>query len=231
VDQVKGLLFDKDGTLFDFQTTWGVWTASLFLDLTGGDKALAARLALRLGYDMNSKCFHKNSVIISHTAHEVAQAIGKVVPGWDHAKLLAHVNRTAAAVAQVPPVPLVPLFEAMRARGLRLGIATNDAEAPARAHLKSAGVIHLFDFIAGYDSGFGSKPETGMQIAFCEATGLAPREVLMVGDSAHDLVSGRDAGMGTIGVLTGVLERSELAPYSDVVLADIGEIPGWLWAE
>ncbi|NOX74254.1 MAG: HAD family hydrolase [Alphaproteobacteria bacterium] len=231
MDHIRGLLFDKDGTLFDFQTTWGVWTASLLLDLTGGDETRAGRLALTLGYDMRAQRFHKDSVIISHTADEVARAIGNVVPGWDRAELLAHVNQTAAQVPQVPPVPLVPLFEGLRGRGLRLGIATNDAEAPARAHLARAGVIHLFDFIAGYDSGFGAKPETGMQRAFCEATGLAAQDVLMVGDSAHDLVSGRAAGMGTIGVLTGVLDRDELAPYCDVVLDHIGEIPGWLWAD
>jgi phosphoglycolate phosphatase len=231
VDHIKGLLFDKDGTLFDFQTTWGAWTASLFLELTGGDEARAARLALRLGYDMEAKRFHKDSVIISHTADEVARAIGTVLEGWDSDDLLAHVNRTAALVEQVPPVPLVPLFETMRARGMRLGIATNDAQAPARAHLDRAGVTHLLDFIAGYDSGFGAKPETGMQRAFCEATGLKAQNVLMVGDSAHDLLSGRAAGMGTVGVLTGVLDRGELAPHADIVLDHIGEIPVWLWGE
>jgi phosphoglycolate phosphatase len=231
LDHIKGLLFDKDGTLFDFQTTWGVWTTSLLLELTGGDFALAEQLALRLGYDMKAKIFHKNSVIISHTASEVACAFAEVVPGWEVDNLLAHMNRKAAEVEQVQPVPLVPLFEKMRARGMRLGIATNDAEAPARAHLDRAGVTHLFDFIAGYDSGFGAKPETGMQHGFCEATGLEAQDVLMVGDSAHDLISGRAAGMGTVGVLTGVLDRDELEPHADIVLEHIGEIPGWLWGE
>jgi phosphoglycolate phosphatase len=231
VDHIKGLLFDKDGTLFDFQTTWGVWTTSLLLDLTDGERPQAEQLALRLGYDMKAKRFHKDSVIISHTADEVACAFAEVVPGWEVDNLLTHMNRKAAEVEQMQPVPLVPLFENMRVRGLRLGIATNDAEAPARAHLDRAGITHLFDFIAGYDSGFGAKPETGMQRAFCEATGLEAQDVLMVGDSVHDLSSGRAAGMGTIGVLTGVLDRGELEPHADIVLAHIGEIPGWLWGE
>jgi phosphoglycolate phosphatase len=50
----------------------------------------------------------------------------------------------------------------------------------------------------------------------------------MVGDSTHDLVAGRAAGMQTLGVLTGVADSEELAPFADAVLPDIGHIPGWL---
>jgi phosphoglycolate phosphatase len=57
---------------------------------------------------------------------------------------------------------------------------------------------------------------------------LHPAEVVMVGDSLHDLISGRNAGMHTIAVLTGMAEADELSPYADIVLGDIGEIPEYL---
>ena len=50
----------------------------------------------------------------------------------------------------------------------------------------------------------------------------------MVGDSTHDLIAGRAARMHTIGVLTGLAPRSELAPYADVILPDISHIPAHL---
>ena len=50
----------------------------------------------------------------------------------------------------------------------------------------------------------------------------------MVGDSTHDLIAGRAAGMWTVGVLTGIAATDELAPYADAVLPDIGHLPGWL---
>jgi phosphoglycolate phosphatase len=53
----------------------------------------------------------------------------------------------------------------------------------------------------------------------------------MVGDSTHDLHAGRAAGMRTIAVLTGTAVTADLAPYADVVLANIGEIPAWLDAQ
>jgi phosphoglycolate phosphatase len=50
----------------------------------------------------------------------------------------------------------------------------------------------------------------------------------MVGDSRHDLEAGRAAGMRTVAVLTGIAGAADLAPHADVVLADIGGLPGWL---
>ena len=50
----------------------------------------------------------------------------------------------------------------------------------------------------------------------------------MVGDSRHDLIAGRAAGMRTIGVLTGMARAEDLADLADVVLPDIGHIPVWL---
>lgn len=226
--KIRGLLFDKDGTLFDFQATWGGWAAGFFRELSRGDAALEAKIARTMGFDPNTHMFRSDSVVVARTAQEVAEALTSTVPGWRVDKMLARVNETASAATPIQPVPLVPLLAGLRARGLKLGLASNDAEAPARAHLNAAKITHLFDFIAGFDSGFGSKPDTGMQREFCRQTGLAPDQVAMVGDSVHDLLSGHRAGMTTVAVLTGVADRVELAPHADVVLKNIGEIPHWL---
>ncbi|MEH6752099.1 MAG: HAD hydrolase-like protein, partial [Paracoccaceae bacterium] len=53
---------------------------------------------------------------------------------------------------------------------------------------------------------------------------------VMVGDSHHDLLAGRRAGMQTLGVLTGTALAADLAPMADAVLPDIGHIPAWLVA-
>ena len=116
----------------------------------------------------------------------------------------------------------------MAARGLHLGVATNDSEHAARAHLRTAGIHDRFAFIAGADSGHGGKPDPGMCLAFAAAVGIAPGQVLMVGDSLHDLHAGRAAGMRTLGVLTGMANAAELAPHADLVLPDIGALSGVL---
>jgi len=228
VTTIKGILFDKDGTLFDFQTTWGGWADIFFLDLARGDAALATQLAAKLGYDYAAKKFSKDSVVIAGTPAEVTAQLLDVAPDWSKESIVAHVNKVASEVPQLEPVPLTPLLTGLRARGLKLGVATNDAEAPALTHLGGANITHFFDFIVGFDSGFGAKPSSGMQDGFCRAVGLEAHECLMVGDSTHDLISGRAAGMCCIAVLTGMAERDELAPFADAVLEHIGEIPDYL---
>jgi len=224
---IKGVLFDKDGTLFDYNATWGAWTLGMLEKEAKGDPQILTQLADVLGYDVDNQVFFPDSLVIASTAGELADAILTVVSD-DRDTLLDRMNREASIAPQLEAAPLVSLFKSMKEAGLKLGIATNDSEAPARVHLQKAGVEGLFDFIAGYDSGFGGKPEPGMQKAFCETTGLAPHEVAMVGDSTHDLFAGKAAGMLRVAVLTGVATREELAPHADHVLNDIGELPALL---
>lgn len=224
---LRGLLFDKDGTLFDFHRSWGPWLAG-FLAEVSTSKAQRLQLADTLGFALETQKFRPGSVFVHDTLEEIMDAVLPHLPNWERAALEAYTIRETALVPQVPTTPLKPLLERFKARGLVLGVATNDNEHPARTQLEAAGVLGCFDFIAGYDSGFGGKPETGMQRAFCSAHALAPAAVAMVGDSLHDMTSGKNAGMVTIGVLTGTTSRAELAEVADVVLADISEIEPWL---
>ena len=226
---VRGIVFDKDGTLFDFQTTWAAVTGRMLAALAEGDAGLEARLADAAGYDLGARKLLPGSVIVAATVVESADALISAMPrGTDRGRVIEVMLRIAETAPQVEAVPLVPFFDDLRARGLALGVATNDGEEPARVHLDRAGVLDHVDFLAGYDSGYGAKPAPGQLQAFCAATGLPPEAVLMVGDSLHDLTAGRAAGMRTVGVLTGLASAADLAPDATVVLDHIGHLPGWL---
>ena len=225
---IRGLLFDKDGTLFDFHETWSRWARGFIADVTGGDPARSARLAAVLGYDIDAGRFERTSPMIAGTMEVVVEAVRTVLPEVAETALRGLIRESTAAAPQAEAVPLIPLFERLTDAGLVLGVATNDAEVPARAHLSRAGILESFAFVAGYDSGFGAKPAPGMCLGFARATELDPAECAMIGDSSHDLVSGRAAGMRTVAVLTGLATRDELAPLADAVLETIGELPGWL---
>jgi len=228
---VSGLLFDKDGTLFDFHETWSRWAHGFITDVTGGDPGRARALADALGYDIDASRFERTSPMIAGTMEVVVGAVRAVLPDFSETALRGLIRESTAAAPQAEAVPLIPLFERFGDAGLVLGVATNDAAVPARAHLTRAGIIENFAFVAGYDSGHGSKPGPGMCLAFCRETGLAPAACVMVGDSTHDLVSGRAAGMRTVAVLTGLATRDELSPLADAVLDSIGELPLWLELE
>jgi len=228
MSQIKAVLFDKDGTLFDFYATWGVWAKTLLLEESAGNAALAARMGAAIGYDYETEKFAKDSMVIFDTPPDIAVALLPFFEGETVEELTDRLNAAAAKVPMVEAVPLIPFLLELEARGLKLGVATNDGEMPARAHLAASGIAGMFDFIVGSDSGFGGKPAPGMQNAFAAHLGLEGGAIAMVGDSAHDLVAGRAAGMVTVAVLTGVAEHDELAPYADVVLPDIGHLAAWL---
>jgi phosphoglycolate phosphatase len=223
--EIRALVFDKDGTLFDFQASWGAWAGDVLEGLAGDDRDLADRLARAMRFDRSRARFHPDSTVIAGTGDEIAELLASYLPDWPGGvdALADWLADHAARAPMVEAVPLRPLLSDLSSAGFRLGVATNDYEAVARTHL--AGIIELLDFVAGADSGHGAKPEPGMLLAFASRFGLEPRQVLMVGDSRHDLVAGRAARMPTLAVLTGVAGTDELAPFADLVCPDIGHLP------
>ena len=226
--RVDAILFDKDGTLFDFGATWEGWAESFLLRATGGDRPRAARIGQHIGFDLQARRFEPGSIVIAGTPDEVTERLLPHFPDRGFDDILRMLNEEAEHAPQAEAVPLLPLLGRLRDLGLRLGVATNDAEGPALVHLEAAGVRVYFDFIAGCDSGHGAKPQPGQLLAFAERIGLSPDRIVMVGDSTHDLIAGRSAGMQTVAVLTGLAEAAVLAPYADAVLPDIGHLPAWL---
>jgi phosphoglycolate phosphatase len=228
---MRAILFDKDGCLIDFDKTWGQWAGALLGELADGDASLFASLANAIGFRPDSASFSPDSAVIAGTPEEGVQLIAPLLPNWAYNDLLAFSNERATSAALEPVVPLGPLLDEMRGMDLVLGVATNDAETTARAHMTSLAVADRFDMILGSDSGYGGKPAPGMQNAFLQQMKVEPERCIMVGDSLHDLHAGRAAGMVCVGVLTGPAGRSELEGDADVVLPDIGHLPEWIRSE
>ncbi|MEM9267634.1 MAG: HAD family hydrolase, partial [Pseudomonadota bacterium] len=169
--QIKAILFDKYGTLFDFQKTWGAFQGDFLRGLSAGDDARLRALADATEYDLETGLFLPGSPVIAGSLNVVTALMIPHLPGWTEESLVAEIREKTALARQVPVCPLAELFDHLRNAGLPLGIATNDAEAPAREHLRQEGIEDRFTFIAGYDSGYGGKPEPGQLLAFAQHVG------------------------------------------------------------
>lgn len=225
MQHIKAILFDKDGTLFDFHSSWAGWAEAELTALAPDDLARRDALAGAIGFDMTHRTFAPGAPIIASTLQETAALMLPHLPGLTLTDLVARLRASGARAQMAPAVPLRPLMTLLRAQGLTLGVATNDAEAAARRHLDRAGIADQFDQILGYDSGFTPKPAPDMLEAFADQTGHDCAQVMMVGDSLHDLVAGRAAGMMTLAVLTGIADTHELSPMADLIAPDIGHLP------
>ncbi|MDE0307230.1 MAG: HAD family hydrolase [Albidovulum sp.] len=230
MNRIQAIIFDKDGTLFGFRATWSPWIRELIDDLSEGSQSVADRLSRRLGFDYEQCEFVETSPFVHSTPEFMLSAVSSEFKNRSASEIVEYLKTRSEAATQVEAVPLRPLLAELRRRGYRLGIATNDYEAAARSHLATANSIPFFDFIAGFDSGFGRKPDPGMIHAFCDEVEIAPENTVMVGDSRIDIEAARYAGASAIGVLTGVADVRDLEPGALCVLQDIGQLPDWLRA-
>ncbi len=223
---IRGILFDKDGTLFDFNASWGAW-ARRFIDGYTPDQGKREALARAFKFDYERQVFNPDSPIIAGTSSEIFNAMQSVFPEHNAAQIADAVRASTAAAEMKAVCDLPEYLGALKAAGYILGVATNDDEAGARAQLKRENSEDYFDFFAGYDSGYGAKPAPGMCKGFLQNQGLQADEAIMVGDSPFDIMAGKGAGMRTVGVLTGAAEPDDLKD-ADVILADITELPDWI---
>jgi len=222
------VLFDKDGTLFDFFATFGHAVYHVFDELSGGDLAAMRQMAKYSKYDLDKRQIALDSPLVSEQTVFYGQVWAEILQSPFDAAFANSIDRlfrihSRANITVFPQTK--PVLAALAARGLPLGVATNDSEAGARDHLAAAGVEDQFCFLAGYDSGFGSKPEPGQIHAFADHLNMTCKRLVMVGDSPHDLAAAKAAGAKAIGVTTGAATAQELRPFADHVIASLDELP------
>ena len=224
--KIRGILFDKDGTLFRYSETWDTWCGTVLEKLSNGDRALLKSLAEAVDFDIQSQMIKPQSMVISCTTREIAECLAPLLTNWSLEAIEKLLNEQANDLPLAEVTPLKPYFSDLRSRGLKVGVMTNDSEDNAMAQLVSVNLNPHddLDFVAGYDSGYGAKPAPDPLLAFARAVELAPSDVAMVGDSLHDLTAGQRAGMKTIGVLTGPATQADLSPVADTILPDISYI-------
>lgn len=231
---IAGVLFDKDGTLLRYDESWGPVNREAARIAAAGNPDLEPRLLEAGGMDPVGGRTRADSLFAAGNAAEIAAGFVAAGSPVDPMALTGELDAlfVRAAEFSVAVTDLAALFARLKAKGLKLGIASSDNEKAIRRTVEHFGFTDHVDFIAGYDSGFGAKPEPGMVLAFCRATGLTPGEVVMVGDNSHDMVMGRAAGTAmTVAVLTGTGTRSTLSGMADHCVDDITALESLIFGE
>jgi phosphoglycolate phosphatase len=224
---IGGILFDKDGTLLDYDASWLPVNRELGRIAALGDAALADHLLSACGMDPVTGYIVPDSLLAAGNTKQISQGLVAAGSPMDVAELTVRLDDlfSSAADLSVPVTDLGAFFRRLHARGYKLGVASSDNERSIRQTALRFGFFDYVDYIAGYDSGFGTKPEPGMVLGFCEATGLPPSRIAVVGDNNHDLHMGENAGVGLkVAVLTGTGSRESLAAACDYCLNDITEL-------
>ncbi len=228
---IKAILFDKDGTLIDFNTTWLAIADRLAIEASHGDRGAANALLERSGYDFKAHKFRPDSVFAAGTNAEIVDLWYPDMTPTERQERVRHFDNVTAKEGAHRAVTLpgiVDALGALHADDFHLGLATNDSTDGAEATLAALGVTHLFDACFGYDAVLNPKPAPDVVIAFADRVGLKSCEIAMVGDNTHDMQTGKAAGAGLlVAVLSGTGTRATLTPLADIVLRSVAELPDY----
>ena len=192
-NNIKVLIFDKDGTLTDTSTLWFEPTI-LVLD------ELINRNEMNLTNEEHDELFDRlgitetdiieNSVIAAGSVRDMLEVINEF-RAIDIEENYDFVVQYFAEYILSHPEKIQTLGQVKRAlsglkeEGYTIALVTNDSRLPAEAVLKIAGIGQLFDFVGTTDE-FPSKPATDSLVAIQNQFGVSFNEMIYIGDSTVD---------------------------------------------
>ena len=216
---IKAFLFDKDGTIIDFEHTWHWALTRLFnrmkMECTLSPQvinALKAVSGLRpAGFDCESIIQRLSAPAIVEIWLRTIWSTGirespEALPPVDLLRREMRVRLREAAVAAGNNAQALPgvaqMLAELTTRGYPLGVATADSEESAERALTRTGLHKYFSFIGGDGGGYHPKPNPDMAMAFCRQVDVRPEELLVVGDSTTDFAFAHNAGARFAGLIT-----------------------------
>lgn len=229
---IRGVLFDKDGTLIEVNDTWIPIYRLMLAELFNTDREGADLLMEKAGLDRATNTFKPGSILAGGTTR---QLISVWWPGLDASgiaekvRILDHDYAPMVKALLKPLMPLEPILAELRAMGLLLGVATNDSHVSATNHMIHIGAVEHFTEIIAADTVPVAKPSGHMIRRFAEITGFDVSEIAMVGDNPHDMEEARNGGAGlAIAVLSGNASRADIAHLADHTIASVADLAALL---
>lgn len=224
---LRAILFDKDGTLVDFNATWGNAIGKVMRRLAEGNSAKFEQLAAFNHYDIEARRVRPTSPLIAGSSADYGPVWASLLGREANAEFLQLMDQMCAeeVLQSLSPIGnLGAILGDLAAKGLLLGVVTNDSEASTWAQCQRLGIASYLTDVVGYDSGHGRKPDSGQVLAFLQRHDVRPQEAMLVGDSLHDLEAARAAGVRAVAVLSGFLDHGDVEGMADHIIPSIEDL-------
>lgn len=234
------IVFDLDDTLLDERPGRTAGRAAMERTLREALPGLSGR-ELGRAYDRCRRWFWGDAVRHRRGRLDLVAARREVLThtlaalGHDRPELAQRAAASfvrAAEAAQVLMPGARAVLADLRARGLRLVLLTNGAEAPQSHKIERFGLAGSFDHVQ-IEGAFGcGKPEREAFLAAVAAVGAAPEQAMMVGnDWRHDVVGGLEAGLQATWVDLEGRGSPGVAPRPHATIRSVEALPGLLGEE
>ena len=189
---LKAVIFDFDGTLAD---TLPALTEGINLTLAHFGHPTHTEAEVRTYINNGARALCRRALPASYREDEAYLD-----------RFHAAYERFYATVYHHTDTPYEGIYEllaALHAQGMRIGVLSNKGDASLSqmcANIFSEGQI---DAVQGVLEGYPTKPDPYLTHRLAERLGVRATECLMVGDSAVDVRTARNAGMRHVGVSWG----------------------------
>ena len=211
------ITFDWDGTLFDSTAIITRCIQEAVVE-AGGKKPTdeAASYVIGLG-------------LMQALAHAAPDVLKEKYPALGD----AYKRQWALHVDDISFFPgTMPMLLALRSRGHKLAVATGKSrrglDDVLQRELEGVRLQSLFDATRTADQTAG-KPDPLMLHELIEELDVKPDRMLMIGDTTHDLLLARNAGVADVGVSFGAHDPQAFAEYSPLFVAHtMAELHDWL---
>ena len=112
------------------------------------------------------------------------------------------------------------MLDALTVDGVKMGVLSNKPDVFTQKCV--AGLLDrwTFDPVFGHGNGIPRKPDPAGAVRIADGWGLAPEQIVYVGDTGTDMETGKAAGMWTVGVLWGFRGEDELRTAGADVIID-----------
>jgi phosphoglycolate phosphatase len=207
---IKLLIFDLDGTLVDSR-----------LDLVHSVNATLRHLGRpELPDDLIASYVGDGApTLIRRTLGPEAENEALVRQGLEH--FLAYYKEHKLDHTTVYD-GMIPVLSAIRNSGngvpRKMAVLSNKPVNPSRAIVEALGLGGFFLKVYGGNSFPTKKPDPEGALTIVREAGNQPTETLIVGDSAVDVATGRNAGLWTCGVTYGFAPHTLEAAAPDVMV-------------
>lgn len=232
--KIKAIIFDKDGTLLDFDAFWvnvAVGAVSEILRKVNADASLADELLASVGADR--KIALLNGLLCKGTYARISDAFYNVLKnagydieldGFESTVVEAFHNNFSKGKIIPTCENLKEVIKKLISMGIKTAVVTTDDRYVTEKCLDKLGIKELFRRIYTDDGISPSKPNPYYINRFCADEGLIPDEILMVGDTMTDMKFAENGGVKAIGVTKCEEGRNLLKSKAYAVIEDISHI-------
>ena len=229
--KAEAVIFDKDGTLVDFDAFWVPVAVKALEDVLAQfqrEDIPVCKLLEPLG--VRDGVTDINGVFCKGTYEQMGQVVYDVLRGYgcnvSCGEMISVVTdafeRHADAGEVTPTCPnLAEVLTALKQRNKRLAVVTTDNELITRKCLQKLGVEELFDKIYVDDGKTPLKPDPYCVEDFLQRIGLQENSIVVIGDTVTDVLLARNAGVAVIGLAKTAKNRAALSPMADAVIPSL----------